>query len=123
MDNNYIDPTMYPCEYYLYLQNPYRFAKTVIPYENLLVTVMVWLPSGSSFIFQIEDITTGTPKPIISKTGSFWEELENSDNIHAFLTRDKTEILIEENKKIYRYAMIRDDDQQPLGTVQNGKDH
>ena len=121
MNNNYDDLNIYPTWYSIYLERPYRFEKATFPYNEILLVTVISFHGTVEFILQIEDISTGTPKPIISKTGSFWKEIETtSKNISFFITLDETEMLIVKNGKIYHYALIQDADQQSTGTVNNG---
>ena len=124
IDPNSLDFSLYPFLYGLYLSNPYNFIKSEVPFNNLLITTEIytkWESEVGSFILQISDISTGTPKPIISKSGSFWEEIKTEeDNLHIFITIDGTEILIEKGYQIYHYDLIQDPDQQSTGAVNNG---
>lgn len=123
MDNNYSDNKIYPYRYSDYLKNPYLYSKHVTPYGNLLITTIreAYNHYSDAFILRIDDITSGTPKQIVSKTGSFWMKYNNPDSI-IYMTLDGTELLINFMDHWDHYVKISDDE-QIQGPVNDGKDH
>ena len=119
MNNNSFDPNLYPYEYPEYLKNPYRYSVSTQPMMGKIAVTTVYgekfYNSHFQFILRIDDITTGTPKQIVSKTGSFWRYFDSvKTGTIAFITLDGTEVLIVDSYgKIYRYALIHDNNQQP----------
>ena len=120
--NNSYDPSIYPSKYSEYVNNPYRFATGTNPIEGglLITTVSDIVPgrgyynTSHEFILRIDDITSGKPEPIVSKTGSFWCNLMCSDvHTRAFITIDKSEVIIVDTltRQYYHYSLMPN--QQP----------